>query len=296
MLRAGGIRRDERQVHFGLGRGGEFDLGLFGGFLQALQGKLVGAQVDTLFFFELVGQVIDNALIEIFPAEERVAIGGFHFEHAVADFQHGHVEGAAAEIVHGDGARTLLLKPIGQRSGGGLVDDAQHFEAGDLACVAGGLALGVVEIGRNGDDGLGDGLAQESFRRFLHLLQNEGADLRRGIFLGAAFHPRIAIVAADDLISDEADFFLHQLIVEAPTDQALYGEKGIFRVRHRLALRGLADEAVAIFGEGHHRWRRARAFGVFDNPGVLAIHDGNAGIGSAQVNPDNFAHQTLPSV
>ena len=47
-----------------------------------------------------------------------------------------------------------LVEPVGERGRGRLVDDAQHFEAGDLAGVLGGLALGVVEIGRNGDDRL----------------------------------------------------------------------------------------------------------------------------------------------
>ena len=41
MLRTGGIGGDEGQVDFGLGRGRQFDLGLFRRFLQALQGKLV---------------------------------------------------------------------------------------------------------------------------------------------------------------------------------------------------------------------------------------------------------------
>ena len=41
--------------------GGQLDLGLFGGLLEALKGQLVLAQVDGLFLFELIGQVIDEA-------------------------------------------------------------------------------------------------------------------------------------------------------------------------------------------------------------------------------------------
>jgi len=56
MLGAGLIRRDEGQVDLGLERRGELDLGLLRRLLQALEGKLVGAQVDPLLLAELVGR------------------------------------------------------------------------------------------------------------------------------------------------------------------------------------------------------------------------------------------------
>ena len=73
-----------------------------------------------------------------------------HLEHAVADLEDRHVEGAAAEVEHEDRlvGRALLVEPVGEGGRGGLVDDAQHLEAGDLAGLLGGGALGVVEVGR----------------------------------------------------------------------------------------------------------------------------------------------------
>src|SRR6478736_1240825 len=64
------------------------------GFIQPLQGKLVVAQVDALLLLELVGEIADEAHVEIFTAEEGVAVGGLHLEHAVADFKNRNVEGA----------------------------------------------------------------------------------------------------------------------------------------------------------------------------------------------------------
>ena len=134
--------------------------------LQALQGQLVLAQVDRLLLLELVGKIIDDAHVEVFAAEEGVAVGRLHLEDAVADFEDGNVEGAAAEVIDRDGAGFLLVEAIGKRRRRRLVDDAQHFKAGDLAGILGGLALAVVEIGGNRDDGLGDRSRPDSARRF----------------------------------------------------------------------------------------------------------------------------------
>ena len=65
-----------------------------------------------------------------------------HLEDALAQLQDRDVEGAAAQVVDGDLLVLLLVQAVGQRGRGRLVDDAQHFEAGDLAGVLGGLALG----------------------------------------------------------------------------------------------------------------------------------------------------------
>ncbi len=158
---------DEGQVDFvGLGRRKLF-LGFLGFFLQALQGDVVLAQVDAFFLFELVGDVIENANVEIFAAKERVAVRRAHFEHAVADFQHRDVERAAAEVVYSDGSVLTLVEAVSERGSRRFVDDAQHVEAGDAAGVFCRLALRVVEIGRDGDDRLRDRLAEIGPRRFL---------------------------------------------------------------------------------------------------------------------------------
>ena len=80
-----------------------------------------------------------------------VAGGGLDLEDAVADLEHGHVEGAAAEVEDEDRLVGLLVEPVRERGGGRLVDDALDVEAGDLAGVLGGLALVVVEVRGDGD-------------------------------------------------------------------------------------------------------------------------------------------------
>jgi len=83
-----------------------------------------------------------NALVLLkLAAQEGVAVGRLHLEHAVADIQDRHVEGAAAQIVDRDLGLFVLLQTIGQGRRGRLVDDAQNLKTRNLARVLGRLVL-----------------------------------------------------------------------------------------------------------------------------------------------------------
>lgn len=47
----------------------------------------------------------------------------------------------------------------------------------ESTCILGGLALSIVEVGRNGDDCILDGLAKIRLSSVLHLGEDHGADL-----------------------------------------------------------------------------------------------------------------------
>src|SRR5690606_30237785 len=293
VLRPGGVGGDEGQVDLGLCRGRQLDLGLLRGLLEALEGELVVAQVDALLLLELVGEIADQAHVEVLAAEERVAVGRRDLEHAGADFEHGDVERTAAQVVDRDRSGRLLVEAVGERGGGRLVDDAQHLQAGDLAGVLGGLPLGVVEIGRNGDDGLLDLLAEIALGRFLHLLKDHRGDLRRRIGFALGFDPGVAVAVLHDLVGNEFLVLLDHRVVVAPADQTLDREEGVLRVGDRLSLGRLADEALVRIGKSHDRRRGAGAFRVLDHPAILAVHHSDAGIGRTEVDADYFCHVLL---
>ena len=58
-------------------------------------------------------------------------------------------------------------------------------------------------------------------------------------------------------------------------------------------LAGAPTRIFAVFLVGDDGRRGARAFGVFDDLRLAAFHDGDAGVGGAQVDTDNFAHNVF---
>ena len=248
------------------GHAGKLDLGLLGRLAQTLHGDLVKAEVDAVGLAELVDQILHDARVEVVAAETVVARRGQHFDDAVADLQHGHVEGAAAEVVDHDLLVAFLVQTVGQRGRGRLVDDALDVKTGDLAGVLGRLTLGVGEVGGDGDDGLGHALAEIGLGVGLELLQHHRGDLLRGVALVVDRH----LVVRAHLALDRGDRAVG--------------------VRDGLALGHLADHTLAVLGKGHDGRRGARAFGVGNNDSLAAFHNGHAAVGSSQVNTDDFSH------
>ncbi len=207
VLRSAGVGRDVRQVDLGLLRRRELDLGLLGGLLEALHRQRILTDIDAALLLEFACEVPDDPQVEVLAAEERVAVRRQHLELVLAvdlgDLDDRDVERAAAQVIDRDlSVASLFVHPVGQSGRGRLVDDALDFESGDLARILGGLALGVVEVSRHGDDGLGDRLAEVVFRRLLHLHQHARGYLRRRHLLAVRLDPGVAVVGFDDLVGN----------------------------------------------------------------------------------------------
>ena len=264
-LRGGG---DERQVDLRLLDLAELDLGLLGGLLEALRGHPVGRQVDAVGGLELLDEPVDDPLVPVVAAEVGVAVGRLDLEHAVADLEHRHVERAAAEVEHEHRlVGAALVEAVRERRGRRLVDDAQHLEPGDLSGLLGGGALGVVEVGRHRDHGLGDRVAEIRLGVALELHQHAGTDLLRrvGLAVDVVALPALAHVALDR------------------------AERAV-GVGDRLALGDLADEHLAGLREGDDRRRRAGALGVGDHDRIAGFEHGDDGVGGTEVDTDCLGH------
>ena len=185
----------------------------------------------------------------------------------------------------------LLVETVGERRRRRLVDDAQDLEPGDLAGVLRGLALGVVEVGGHGDDGLRDLLAEVVLGRLLHLLQDEGGDLGGRYFLPPRLDPGVAVVGRDDLVRHQLRSFCDHRVVELSTHEALDGVDGVLRVGDGLTLGRPARPAA------HRPCVNATTDGVVRAPSALAMtfglpafHHGDTRVGGAEIDADDLAH------
>ncbi len=158
VLRALLRRGDERQVDLRRHRRGELDLRLLGRLVEALERHRVGREVDALVALELGDHPVDERLVEVVAAEVVVAARRLDLERRRlgVELEHRDVERPAAEVEDEDPLILLLLEVVRERGRGRLVDDADDVEAGDLAGVLRRLALGVVEVGRDGDHRIRD--------------------------------------------------------------------------------------------------------------------------------------------
>ena len=216
---------------------------------------------------ELVDQPVDDAVVPVVATEVVVTGGGPDLDDAVADLEQRDVEGAATEVEHQDGLFLLaLVQAVGQGRRGGLVDDAQHVEAGDLAGFLGGLTLGVVEVRGHGDDRVGDVLTEVALGVALELHQDARADLLRGVVLAVDLDGPVSA----DLALDRTD---------GPVD-----------VGDCLVLGGLTDQHLAVARERDDGRGGTRALRVRDDDGVATFEYCDDGVGGPEVDTDRTSH------
>ncbi len=163
-----------------------------------------------------------------------------------------------------------------------------HFEAGDLSRILGGLALCVIEIRWNSDHSLGHLAAQVGFGRFLQLRENHGGNLGRRILLAIDVHPHVVMVAAHHFVGDHLHFFV-DFVIAAP-HEPFDREYRVRGVGDGLPFRDLADQTLAGLGKRHDRRRRAGSLLVCNDGRLAGFHNGDRGVGGAQIDTDDFSH------
>ena len=109
--------------------------------------RRVGSDISGSLLLVELGEVLDDAVIEIFSSEMGVTSGGKNLEDTVVDGKERNIESSSSKIVDDDlGFTALLVETVGDSGGSGLVDDTEHLETGNGAGILGRLTLSVVEV------------------------------------------------------------------------------------------------------------------------------------------------------
>ena len=149
--------------------------------LQLAHGPEILGNVGTGLLLVTLDEVVDDAVVEVLTTKVGITSGGQDLEDTFVNREERNIESSTTEIVDNDlGFLALFVKTIGDGGSSRLVDDTEDLEAGNGTGILGGLTLGVVEVGWDGDNGVGDLLAEVSLGGLLHLGQDHGGDFFGG--------------------------------------------------------------------------------------------------------------------
>ena len=227
--------------------------------------------------------MVDESVVEILSSQVGVTSGGLDLEDTLLNGQEGDIESSTSEIEDENVALTLdlLVETVSNGRGGWLVDDAKDVESGDKTGILGGLTLGVVEVGWDGDNGVVDGSSQVCLSGLAHLDQDHGGDLLWGELLDLSLELNL-----DDwlsgLVNDLEWEVLHVgldiWVGELATNQTLGIEDGVGWVHGDLVLGGITDQTLGV-SEGNERWGGAVSLVVGDNLNAVISVDIDTGVG-----------------
>jgi len=287
MLGAGGVSRQISEIDLSLVGGGKLNLGLLSSLSDSLEGEFVVVDVHAVLVLEFLHEELLKHEVEIFSSEGSISIGGLNLEHSTRDLENRDIKGSTTEIVHGDNLSVSLVETESKSSSGGLVDDSLDLKVSNFTSILGGLSLGIVEISRHGNDGLLAGMSKIRLSGFLHFHQNEGSNLLRRVLLTSGFNPGISISSSNNFVGEVLEIFLGGLVIEASSNESFTGENCVFGISDGLSLGRDTNEALVVVGESDGGGRGPLTLRIFNNLSIVSLHDGDAGVGGAQINSDN---------
>jgi NAD-specific glutamate dehydrogenase len=135
--------------------------------------------------FELLSEVVDEAVVEIFSTEMAVTSDSLDLENTFYDSKEGHIASSSTKIKdeHVSFADIFLVETVRDSSGCGFIDDTEDVQARDGSSVFGGLSLRIIEIGGDSDDSVVDTFSKVRFGSYFHLEENHRRDFFRRLYI-----------------------------------------------------------------------------------------------------------------
>ena len=200
---------------------------------------------------EVLQEVVDHAVVKVLSSQVGVSGSGLDLKDSLLNGQKRNIEGSSTKIENQDILLlSLLIETVGDGSSGGLVNDTQHVESSDGTGVFGGLTLRIVEVSRNGDDGVLDLLAQVCLGNLTHLREDHGADLLGLELLGLALvlhlDDRSSAGAGGDLERPVLHIGLNAGIRELAANETLSIEDGVGGIHGSLRLGSVSNKTLGL--------------------------------------------------
>ena len=237
--------------------------------------------------------MINEPEVEVLTAEVGVSTGGEGLVHSRCKLQNGNIKGSATEVVDDDGAVVVAPESVGQSSCCRLVEQALTAQPSHTGSLDGRLALGMVEVSRDRDDSLIDGLSQSILREAPGLSEDAGRDLHRGHALAADDHLAQSGVRLRDLVAHPTLRLERLRAVEATPHQSLDRAHGPIWTGHDETLGGGSDEIATLVGQGDAGREDVVALVVLKHPGSPVTHHRDCGVCRTKVDPDGSSHPAL---
>ena len=243
---------------------------------------------------EVINEVVDKAVIEVLSTKMGVTRGALNLEDTLLDSQQRNIEGTTTQVEDEHIALTLsiLVKTVGDGSSGRLVDDTENVETGNQTSVLGGLALGVTEVGGDGNNSVVDGTTQVSLSSLTHLDQNHRGDFFGSELLLFALEFNIDDGLASllgDLEGEVLHIGLNLSIVETTANETLSIEDSVERVHGDLVLGSITDQTLGV-GESNERGGSTVTLVVGDDFNAIISENTDTGVSGTQVNTDGGSH------
>jgi hypothetical protein len=235
----------------GLSGRGESSLGTFTSGSETSQSTNVSAQVLLMLSLELVNEVVNQTVVEVFTTQVSVTGSGLDLEDTLLNGKERNIEGTTTKIEDKDVALTLnlLVETVGNGSSGRLVDDSENVETGDETGILGSLTLRVVEVGGDGNNSVVNRLAEVRLSSLTHLGEDHGGDLLGSEVLGLALELNLddgLTTLVIDLEGDVLHIGLDLRMGELATDQPLGVDDGVLGVHGDLVLGGITNQTLGV--------------------------------------------------
>lgn len=82
-------------------------------------------------------------------------------KHSITNLEHRDIKGAASKVKNKDCFIVFLFKAIGQGCSGWFIDDTKNLKTSNPTGILGGSPLGVIEVSRHRNNGLGNLIVQK---------------------------------------------------------------------------------------------------------------------------------------